>query len=43
MLEKLFAVVLLNKKKLYIMFCDHAAMPPGTKANGYSIVRPRNF
>ena len=25
------------------MFCDHAAMPAGTKANGYSIVRPRNL
>jgi hypothetical protein len=31
-----------NKKELYMMFCDHAAMPPGTKANGYSIFRPRN-
>jgi hypothetical protein len=32
-----------NKKELYITFCDHAATPPGTKANGYSIFRPRDF
>jgi hypothetical protein len=25
------------------MFCDHAAMPLGTKANGYSIFRPRKL
>jgi hypothetical protein len=32
-----------NKKELYIMFLDHAPPPPGKKANGYSIFRPRNF
>ncbi len=32
-----------NIQRIYIMFCDHAAPPPGTKANGYSIFRPRNI